>query len=57
MDTPINKSSAILSRRGFLVAAPLALELGLGFIMLRKPRKLPGLTIDRKSTRLNSSHP
>ena len=27
------------------MAAPLALELGLGFIMLRKPRKLPGLTI------------
>jgi len=31
--------------RGFLVAAPLALELGLGFIMLRKPRKLPGATV------------
>jgi len=28
--------------RGFLVAAPLALELGLGFIMLRKQGKLPG---------------
>ena len=28
--------------RGFLVAAPLALELGLGFIMLRKRGKLPG---------------
>jgi len=34
-----------IESRGFLVAAPLALELGLGFIMLRKPRKLPGLTI------------
>ncbi|MBY0336385.1 MAG: adenine phosphoribosyltransferase [Acetobacteraceae bacterium] len=34
-----------IESRGFLVAAPLALELGLGFIMLRKPRKLPGQTI------------
>jgi adenine phosphoribosyltransferase len=34
-----------IESRGFLVAAPLALELGLGFIMLRKPRKLPGETI------------
>jgi adenine phosphoribosyltransferase len=31
--------------RGFLVAAPLALELGLGFIMLRKQGKLPGQRI------------
>ena len=38
-------SSALRLRRGFLVAAPLALELGLGFIMLRKPRKLPGATV------------
>ncbi len=34
-----------IESRGFLVAAPLALELGLGFVMLRKPRKLPGVTI------------
>src|SRR4051794_25528443 len=34
-----------IESRGFLVAAPLALELGLGFVMLRKPRKLPGATI------------
>lgn len=34
-----------IESRGFLTAAPLALELGLGFIMLRKPRKLPGETI------------
>jgi adenine phosphoribosyltransferase len=34
-----------IESRGFLVAAPLALELGLGFIMLRKPKKLPGATI------------
>lgn len=34
-----------IESRGFLLAAPLALELGLGFTMLRKPRKLPGATI------------
>jgi len=34
-----------IESRGFLVAAPLALELGLGFVMLRKPRKLPGRTV------------
>ena len=34
-----------IESRGFLAAAPLALELGLGFVMLRKPRKLPGATI------------
>jgi adenine phosphoribosyltransferase len=28
--------------RGFLVAAPLAAKLGLGFCMVRKPGKLPG---------------
>ena len=31
--------------RGFLVAAPLALKLGCGFIMLRKRGKLPGATV------------
>ena len=34
-----------IESRGFLVAAPLALELGLGFVMLRKRGKLPGRTI------------
>ncbi len=31
--------------RGFLLAAPLALKLGCGFIMIRKPGKLPGATV------------
>lgn len=31
--------------RGFLLAAPLASKLGCGFIMLRKPGKLPGPTV------------
>lgn len=34
-----------IESRGFLVAAPMALELGLGFVMLRKKGKLPGETI------------
>ena len=34
-----------IESRGFLVAAPLALQLGCGFIMARKPDKLPGPTI------------
>jgi adenine phosphoribosyltransferase len=31
--------------RGFLIAAPLALKLGCGFVMLRKRGKLPGETV------------
>lgn len=31
--------------RGFLMAAPLASKLGCGFLMLRKPGKLPGKTV------------
>ncbi len=31
--------------RGFLIAAPLALKLGCGFVMLRKRGKLPGHTV------------
>ena len=34
-----------IESRGFLVAAPLALKLGCGFIMVRKRGKLPGRTI------------
>lgn len=34
-----------IESRGFLVAAPLALKLGCGFIMCRKQGKLPGDTI------------
>src|SRR5688572_23667897 len=69
--------------RGFIFGAPLAYQLGVGFIPVRKPKKLPSDTVsvsyeleygtdslemhkdavgeghnvlDRKSTRLNSSH-
>lgn len=34
-----------IESRGFLVAAPLALKLGLGFTMVRKMGKLPGKTV------------
>lgn len=34
-----------IESRGFLVAAPLALKLGCGFVMVRKKGKLPGETI------------
>jgi len=34
-----------IESRGFLIAAPLALKLGCGFIMLRKSGKLPGATV------------
>ncbi|MDE2581845.1 MAG: adenine phosphoribosyltransferase [Rhodospirillales bacterium] len=33
-----------IESRGFLIAAPLALKLGCGFVMLRKRGKLPGET-------------
>lgn len=35
-----------IESRGFLVAAPLALQLDLGFVMLRKKGKLPGPTVE-----------
>ncbi|TAD89398.1 MAG: adenine phosphoribosyltransferase, partial [Alphaproteobacteria bacterium] len=34
-----------IESRGFLVAAPLATQLGCGFVMVRKKGKLPGATI------------
>lgn len=34
-----------IESRGFLAAAPLALELGIGFAMVRKQGKLPGRTL------------
>jgi adenine phosphoribosyltransferase len=34
-----------IESRGFLLAAPLALKLGCGFVMIRKKGKLPGATI------------
>lgn len=34
-----------IESRGFLVAAPLALKLGIGFMMVRKQGKLPGATL------------
>lgn len=34
-----------IESRGFLVAAPLALQLGCGFVMVRKRGKLPGKTL------------
>ncbi len=34
-----------IESRGFLVAAPLAFKMGLGFVMIRKRGKLPGDTI------------
>ena len=34
-----------IESRGFLIAAPLALKLGCGFLMLRKRGKLPGNTV------------
>ena len=37
-----------IESRGFLVAAPLALKLGCGFIMVRKQGKLPGETVSHE---------
>ena len=41
-------SIAGIESRGFLVAAPLALRLGIGFIMVRKHGKLPGATVSHE---------
>ena len=37
-----------IESRGFLVAAPVALHLGIGFIMVRKRGKLPGTTVSHE---------
>ena len=37
-----------IESRGFLLAAPLALRLGIGFIMIRKRGKLPGKTVSHE---------
>lgn len=37
-----------IESRGFLVAAPLAMEMGIGFGMVRKKGKLPGKTLSYK---------
>lgn len=34
-----------IESRGFLLAAPLAIAMGTGFVMLRKKGKLPGITV------------
>lgn len=36
---------AAVESRGFLLAAPLAYRLGLGYVMIRKRNKLPGRTV------------
>ncbi len=43
-DTAIDVVAGVESR-GFIMAAPLALALGKGFVPVRKPGKLPGATI------------
>ncbi len=44
--TPLAPNKLLgIESRGFLVAAPLAFKLGVGFVMLRKRGKLPGATV------------
>jgi len=45
-DTPVDAVVGIESR-GFVFGVPLAIELGVGFVPLRKPNKLPADTISR----------
>jgi len=37
-----------IESRGFLISSPLALKLGCGMVMVRKPNKLPGNTISHE---------
>ena len=46
-DKGITKIAAI-EARGFIIGAPLAFELGIGFIPIRKKGKLPGETISEE---------
>jgi len=39
-----------MEARGFIFAAPVALELGAGFVPVRKPGKLPGRVIEQQFT-------
>lgn len=45
-DTPVDAVVGIESR-GFMFGVPLAIELGVGFVPMRKPGKLPAETISR----------
>lgn len=45
-DTPVDAVVGIESR-GFMFGVPLAMQLGVGFVPLRKPGKLPAETITR----------
>ncbi|HJU82353.1 MAG TPA: adenine phosphoribosyltransferase [Acidimicrobiia bacterium] len=45
-ELPIDKVAGI-EARGFTLAAPVAVELGAGFVPLRKPGKLPWTTINQ----------
>ena len=46
LDIQINKVGG-LGSRGFIIGAPVAYQLGLGFVPIRKPNKLPAETIGR----------
>ena len=49
MDKKIDKVVGIESR-GFILGAPLAYLLGVGFVPVRKPGKLPAETVSAKSS-------
>ena len=41
---PLSTRSSVIEARGFILAAPVALALGVGFVPVRKAGKLPGAT-------------